>query len=208
MPTEQDLEQARIEIERMRVEGDLRLREAELNIRQQEARKKLGLSPLAATVIAAVIGLIGTLLGAYLQGMENIALERQKFESGLILKAIETGDANAAAKNLIFLVKAGFIADPKGQIRALANQPEAAPFLPIGPTPGIEPSEELTAEGRIKVAQRILKDGGFYTGEVNGQLDAATAEAVRKFQKSRGMEADGQLGPLTFDALKELQRRR
>src|SRR5712692_8520187 len=60
----------------------------------------------------------------------NSQLERQKFESSLVLQAIATGDQDTARKNLGFLVKAGFLPDPKGQIQELASEPEDTPVLP------------------------------------------------------------------------------
>jgi hypothetical protein len=48
-----------------------------------------------------------------------------------MLKAIETGKPEAAAKNLIFLVKIGLINDPSGRIAALESNPQDAPVLPV-----------------------------------------------------------------------------
>jgi hypothetical protein len=57
-------------------------------------------------------------------------LERTKFESDLILKAVETGDQAASTRNLVFLLKAGFIRDEHGTITALAKDADAVPVLP------------------------------------------------------------------------------
>ncbi len=71
-------------------------------------------------------------------------LERQKFEASLVLQAIATGQPETAQKNLIFLVKAGFLPDPEGHIKQLADAPEETPVLPASsavepPQPGSRP---------------------------------------------------------------------
>ena len=57
-------------------------------------------------------------------------LERQKFESSLILQIIATGEQETALKNLEFLVSAGFLPDPEGKIKELAQRPSDTPVLP------------------------------------------------------------------------------
>jgi hypothetical protein len=60
----------------------------------------------------------------------NSKLERQKFESSLVLQVIATGNQETARKNLEFLVNAGFLSDPEGKIKELANEPADTPVLP------------------------------------------------------------------------------
>ena len=95
-----------------------------------EEKKKITISPLVTTIIAALLGLLGTMVGAYFQGRSNMELERQKLESSLILKAIETGEPDKAAKNLLFLAKLKLINIPAEQIEQLQKNPEDAPVLP------------------------------------------------------------------------------
>ena len=95
-------------------EKELRLREKELDARMTEigdsARRSAWLaSPLLVAAGSTIFGLLGTGVGAVLQGFSNTALERQKFESGLIQKALETPDKTEAARNLQFLVGVGLI---------------------------------------------------------------------------------------------------
>ncbi|MBD2440433.1 peptidoglycan-binding protein [Nostoc sp. FACHB-110] len=53
----------------------------------------------------------------------------------------------------------------------------------------------------VKTAQNLLKQKGFYTGEVNGVFDKNTRAAVIKFQKSKKLRADGIIGSRTLAAL-------
>ncbi|MEH2083150.1 MAG: peptidoglycan-binding domain-containing protein [Nostoc sp.] len=54
----------------------------------------------------------------------------------------------------------------------------------------------------VKTVQNSLKQQGFYTASVNGVFDNKTRAAVMKFQKSKGLRADGIIGRRTLAALK------
>jgi lysozyme family protein len=72
-----------------------------------------GWSTVTTTLLAAVFGLLGTGVGAVLQGVYNLQLERQKFESSLIAKALEPDDQDKRAKQLDFYIKIGLIKDER-----------------------------------------------------------------------------------------------
>jgi lipoprotein-anchoring transpeptidase ErfK/SrfK len=46
--------------------------------------------------------------------------------------------------------------------------------------------------------QKMLVGYGLYAGEAHGRFDAATAEAVRRFQELRGLAPTGSLDPVTY----------
>ena len=98
-------------------------------------------SPLVTAIIAGLTGLLGTAAGTYYQGSQNLKLESSKFEFNkeierqkekheLITKMIGTGNSEQAAKNLLFLVKAGLIEDPDQRITKLASETKNVPVLP------------------------------------------------------------------------------
>ena len=145
-------------LEAQHAQLDLEIKQAELAIKQAELKAKLNeaskppsepqpqrpatsppppqrpaASPLTLAIITGIIGLIGAGVANVLQTRSNQKLERQKFESSLMLKAIETGKPEAAAKNLLFLVKVGLINDVSGKIASLESKPEDAPVLPVAP---------------------------------------------------------------------------
>jgi hypothetical protein len=136
---EQDIELTKLELEKARIEGELKLKAAELELQRAELefklendrKKPLSSSPLAVAIITGIVGLISIGIANYLQSGANLRLEREKAESALILKAIETGDREVAAKNLAFLVQIGLIQDKTGRIAALEKSPSNAPVLPV-----------------------------------------------------------------------------
>ncbi|HHU48103.1 MAG: SpoIID/LytB domain-containing protein [Caldicoprobacterales bacterium] len=54
---------------------------------------------------------------------------------------------------------------------------------------------------QVKILQRRLNELGFNCGAVDGSFGSKTLSAVRAFQKSRGLEVDGVVGPKTRAAL-------
>ena len=58
-------------------------------------------------------------------------------------------------------------------------------------------------EGRDKEIQIALKNAGFYAGPIDGKIGPKTKEAIREFQKARGLKADGKIGPKTWAELQK-----
>src|SRR5262245_39636647 len=69
----------------------------------------------ATPLLLAFVGLLGTGVGAVLQGYWNTKLEREKFEFTLIQKALENADKTEAGRNLMFLVQAGLLSQFDGK---------------------------------------------------------------------------------------------
>ncbi len=122
-------------------------------------------------LVAIVTGLV-TVITVYFTGRANLALERekfdssskleqqkveitsklerQKFESNLILQAIATGKRGIAQKNLEFLVSAGFLPDPEGKIKELAQRPSDTPVLPARSVPSTEMSRSPSFRWNVR----------------------------------------------------------
>ncbi|MBN2482979.1 MAG: peptidoglycan-binding protein [Candidatus Omnitrophica bacterium] len=54
-----------------------------------------------------------------------------------------------------------------------------------------------------KQIQAALKAAGFSPGSMDGKMGVHTIEALKKFQKSQGLQADGKVGIRTWRVLKE-----
>jgi hypothetical protein len=147
----------------------------------------------ASPLLLAVVGLLGTGVGAVLQGFWNTKLEREKFEFSLIQKALDTADKNEAGRNLKFLVEAGLLTQFDGKkIDALASTPDKLPSF-LGAAPVIP----------AQLAKRALESLGMYKGPINDENDEVFRKAVMDFQKSRNLVADGMLGAGTLRALQD-----
>ena len=55
--------------------------------------------------------------------------------------------------------------------------------------------------GTVKTVQQKLKNWGYYDGAVDGIFGSGTERAVKYFQRTNGLSADGQVGDLTLAAL-------
>jgi hypothetical protein len=98
-------------------------RDADIDLKRKEQATSKWRSPLIVAILAAAIAGIGNAGVAALNGwlqrdLENRkrdaerALEENKAESTRILEMIKTGDTEAAAKNLAFLLDTGLVAEP------------------------------------------------------------------------------------------------
>src|SRR4051794_31724092 len=55
--------------------------------------------------------------------------------------------------------------------------------------------------GDVAVLQRVLGMKGYHPGSVDGIFGRRTKREVKRFQRRRGLAADGRVGPLTTHAL-------
>ena len=63
------------------------------------------------------------------------------------------------------------------------------------------PPPDRLQSASVRTLQARLGSLGFYSGPVDGVWGAGTETAVANFQRARGLQADGQLGPATVTAL-------
>lgn len=65
----------------------------------------------------------------------------------------------------------------------------------------VNPVVAVATANEIKQVQQRLKEFGYYYGPVDGVYSEATKQAVIKFQKEYGLNAEGYIGPLTLGLL-------
>jgi peptidoglycan hydrolase-like protein with peptidoglycan-binding domain len=68
-----------------------------------------------------------------------------------------------------------------------------------------EPQPVKTASSYVQPSKReiqqALKNAGFYQGSVDGKMGPQTREAIKQFQQSNGLKADGIVGRQTWSKL-------
>lgn len=62
-------------------------------------------------------------------------------------------------------------------------------------------SYRLKSKDRIRQIQTALKKSGFYTDDIDGKLGPRTKKAIVAFQKSKGLNPDGIVGPKSWEEL-------
>src|SRR5437879_1316483 len=60
----------------------------------------------------------------------------------------------------------------------------------------------IRADEAIANAQQTLKDQGFYYGQVTGEKDAVTADAIRRYQIRNGLQVTGELNEETLRSIR------
>jgi hypothetical protein len=93
-----------------------------MNRNPEEKRNTIFNNPMILAITAGFITLISGIVTTYYKNEADRALERQKFESELVLKAISTGDKRKAAEMLKFLVQIGYIKDESGQLKMRSDK--------------------------------------------------------------------------------------
>jgi Putative peptidoglycan binding domain len=171
---------------------------------EKNGHQKSNVTPLLLTILGAIgTGILAISNSyfqgkqardlSYFQGQQAHDLEQDKLRSSLILKAIDSPDAEERKKALTFYVEAGLLSDPQGKIAAIKaeNIPQA--------------SQQQTPldTANFRLAQRYLKRLGYYRGEETGIMDGVLWDAVLQFQKDNNLEVDGYPGGQTIRKMLE-----
>ena len=95
------------------------------------------------------------------------------------------------------LIFAGCISDTETRARDAEKKIKQS----IPDVEGLALAQQATPE-EIKQAQQALTVAKEYQGEITGQLDSVTVNAIEAFQRSHGIEDDGMLNAKTKTALR------
>lgn len=88
---------------------------------------------------------------------------------------------------------------PRGGPRGTYGPGPTPPPAPSAPYPLLRSGSDREAVVRV---QKMLNSAGFPVGAVHGRFGPKTAVAVKKYQSSRGLSAEGIIGPKTWAVLK------
>jgi hypothetical protein len=107
------------------------------------------------------------------------------FVGGVILNGTVAGQTIGGGGGFALFILLQFLVDPFAVKTKVAD---AAP-------------EVLRKDETIAVAQKMLKEAGYYAGEITGIADSGTRAAIKAFQSAKGLVPDGYLGPKTKQIL-------
>ncbi|MGQ9897646.1 MAG: peptidoglycan-binding domain-containing protein [Acidobacteriota bacterium] len=80
----------------------------------------------------------------------------------------------------------------RGRGYARRNQRTTSYGAPAAPVVSYRPPRSLVIpEARTREIQEKLKEAGFYQGEITGQYDESTRDAMRNFQRANGLKETG-----------------
>src|SRR5438105_15398378 len=66
---------------------------------------------------------------------------------------------------------------------------------------GLALAESVCADDNVRAVQEKLRDGGFYSGEIDGAYRSQLAAALTRYQIRKGLAVTGQLDVETREAL-------
>ncbi len=158
--SKETIEWARLEFDREKFDSELEVRKQELELNRKEQDRSPYRSPLFLGILVAVITLVGNFAATIYNGVverEKIvaqsALEDRRAQASLVLEAVKTGDPDAAADNLQFLLDAQLITDENGTLASYlkSRDPGTGIFLPSseGTRTFTDPPE--TTDPRIEI---------------------------------------------------------
>ena len=101
--------------------------------------------------------------------------------------------------SLFLILLLAFVVMPSSSF-AMMNKSKAASTPAIKKVVVKKAVKSLPAS-TIKSAQQILAKDGFYKGKIDGMIGPMTTNAVKAFQKKKGLKVDGIIGPITLKAL-------
>lgn len=66
-----------------------------------------------------------------------------------------------------------------------------------------KPIGEVKSRPNVKQIQIALKNAGYDPGPIDAKMGKRTREAIRAFQKAKGLAVDGKVGRITWELLRE-----
>lgn len=192
---------------------ELALKERELSLREGEQVSSKWFNPLFVAICAAALAALGNLLVTFFNGRTQLKLETSKAESTRILEMIKTGDTEAAAKNLEFLLGAGLVVE-KDQATSLREyldrrQPGKGPSLPSPGRFAFEATTDLTADiqtelqGKLEAYIAYLDKIGSPPDLVQAKIKIGAVPGQYARYQNNTLEIDSRIARDVFVALRE-----
>ncbi|PIE56225.1 MAG: lytic transglycosylase [Desulfobulbus propionicus] len=125
------------------------------------------------------------------------AFPRPEEKAELKLPAGPTGPAFLVLRNFFVLKRYNNSDAYALGVGLLADRLDGYPGLA---TKWPRPADSLTGSEKEQL-QELLRDAGYYSGEIDAQIGAGTRQAIRDFQRAAGLPVDGRPSRPVLDAL-------
>jgi hypothetical protein len=101
----------------------------EIEEKEKIREKKRILNPVNASILVALLSILGAIIINSIQQGANIKLEEKKLKSSLVIKALDAGDTAQVSKMLLFFVNNKLIEDKDSLITKSARNSTGLPTL-------------------------------------------------------------------------------
>ena len=101
----------------------------EVKEKEKLKEKRRILNPVNASILVALLSILGAIIVNLIQQNANIKLEQKKLKSSLVIKALDAGDTAQVSKMLLFFVNNKLIDDKDSLITRSARNSEGLPTL-------------------------------------------------------------------------------
>ncbi len=97
--------------------------------------------------------------------------------------------------------------EPAPGVTVVSSRP-VSPAVSVTASPSVSAPVAFSelpqnASEKTRLIQAALKGAGYYAGAVDGKAGPLTQKAIEDFQGSQGLKADGVVGPVTWEKLKQ-----
>ena len=158
---------------------------------------------LLKTLSAASAALVIPIALAYIGNQYTSALKEREIQAQYVKLAVDILQGTPAEGNKSVRTWATKIINKYSGVPLGAEAEKALiETVPIAPSIDNRFVAARTPDG-IKEVQTLLKQLGFYAGEVTGVGDDATIDAIKAFQADNDIVPDAILGPRTLARLRE-----
>jgi len=143
-------------------------------------------------ILPLILLLTGCATGKRLQSLETkVAVLETKVDVAEQRQSNIEGQTGESRESMGYL---------KGKVESISTAPQIATTKSIEGNRGyVYKSGKRTLTK--KDIQSALKNAGFYDGPIDGKIGRATKKAIKEFQKTNGLKADGIIGKNTRNLL-------
>lgn len=142
-----------------------------------ENSSKFDFTNFLSGIVGAFIAALALILVTYIQNNKELKLERNQFESKLILESIVSNDANLSKENIRFLIESGLISHENEKVIGMLNDTTFKYEIPEKAIVTIEPSNSVELNSK-----QVKHWSGMILADENGPIESVELVINPEFQ--------------------------